>query len=680
MIAFLLMAIIAVGLAIASCTDNPASICSSLPFIILWAVATLAACIHIFRRKLFKRPAAMALHISFAIILAGALCTHLFGTSETIHLREGQSKDIGDMEVKLEKFSVVYYPGTQAPADFVSEICVNGQPYTVAMNRIANVNGYRFCHMSYDSDNLGTAMIVSHDPWGITLSYAGYIMLALSMILLSLPNRKHKHNATFIRGAAASFAVALTIPTSLAASGNNDMPGVLPRNVAAKMGQLLVYHNDHVAPLSVLAHDFTLKLTGTDSYRGLTPEQVMTGWLFFYEDWKKEPCIFLKEKASLKAIGKEGSRIALTDFFDAANGYRFQDSQHPEANEKFSIASMAAAGSIWKIFPWPTGNNGIEWLSPVDDTPPEMPIDDWRMTRHSLNYLAELVSGKQWNEASACIDKIAKYQQIRGGDNLPSATRSTAELLFINLADSPVAAAVMLIGGIWLLFPVPRRRLWGMLLLCAGALWEAFLIALNWIASGSLPMADGYETMQWMALSACIIAALMSRKEKMMLPLGAVVAAMAMMVAMIGHRNPQVTQVMPVLRSPLLSIHVMAVMLAYALLALMALCGIVWLCGHKSMLAPARKMLRPAVFLLAAGIFIGAVWANVSWGRYWGWDPKEIWALITMLVYSAPLHPRTLPRLNNDKAFAIWCIAAFSCVIVTYFGVNFILGGLHGYA
>ena len=183
-----------------------------------------------------------------------------------------------------------------------------------------------------------------------------------------------------------------------------------------------------------------------------------------------------------------------------------------------------------------------------------------------------------------------------------------------------------------------------------------------------------------MAVGACVAAALGARRTPELLALGLMVAGLSLMVAMIGLRNPQVTQIMPVLRSPLLSVHVLAVMLAYALLALMALCGVAWLFGRRHLLAESRRMLRPAVFLLAAGIFIGAVWANMSWGRYWGWDPKEVWALITMLVYSLPLHRRSLSWLADDRAYAIWCVAAFACVVMTYFGVNFILGGLHSYA
>lgn len=206
------------------------------------------------------------------------------------------------------------------------------------------------------------------------------------------------------------------------------------------------------------------------------------------------------------------------------------------------------------------------------------------------------------------------------------------------------------------------------------------MIALNWLASAHAPCSNGEETMQLMAFCALTVCVGLRRGSPSMPPLGMILAALALFVSLMGRRTPQVTQLMPVLNSPLLSVHVLVIMLAYSLLALMALSGAMWLCGRRDMLAVARRLLCPAVFLLASGIFIGAVWANKSWGRYWGWDPKEVWALITMLVYTFPLHRGIVRVLARDRAFAIFCVLAFLSVLMTYFGVNFFLGGLHAYS
>ena len=178
------------------------------------------------------------------------------------------------------------------------------------------------------------------------------------------------------------------------------------------------------------------------------------------------------------------------------------------------------------------------------------------------------------------------------------------------------------------------------------------------------------------------------KRFRMSRPFGIIICGFALLVSMMGESNPRITQLMPVLQSPLLSIHVMVIMVSYSLFAFMMLNGVAALLINKKDSSGqvehlgriSNIMLYPAVFLLAAGIFIGAVWANVSWGRYWGWDPKEVWALITMLIYSLGFHSRSLKWFRNPIHFHIFCILAFMSVIVTYFGVNFILGGMHSYA
>lgn len=175
------------------------------------------------------------------------------------------------------------------------------------------------------------------------------------------------------------------------------------------------------------------------------------------------------------------------------------------------------------------------------------------------------------------------------------------------------------------------------------------------------------------------------------IPLAAVIVAIgsALLVAT-GAGVDNTGYVPPVLRSPYLGIHVTLIMAAYIILMVNMLIGIVAevlrhsRSDYSTMIArlalTSRLLLYPAVAMLATGIFIGAVWANVSWGRYWGWDPKEVWALVTMIVYAAPLHSRSLAQLTRPTMLHRYCIAAFLCVIATYFGVNYLLGGLHSYA
>ena len=185
------------------------------------------------------------------------------------------------------------------------------------------------------------------------------------------------------------------------------------------------------------------------------------------------------------------------------------------------------------------------------------------------------------------------------------------------------------------------------------------------------------------------------QKMPLVQPFGLILCGLTILVAMMGDSNPAVTPLMPVLSSPLLSIHVVVIMISYALLAIMALNGgtacLIALLRKRGMAAPAknpefmlslvnRLLLYPALLLLALGIFIGAVWANQSWGAYWSWDPKETWALITLFIYSFPLHNKSMAAFSRPSLFNLYCFIAFASVLMTYLGVNYLLGGMHSYA
>lgn len=664
MVSFIILSLIALALAVISCTGNAESAYTSLPMILAWGAVVCTATYQIVKRKLYRRPAVFLLHCAFAVILVGALLTHLFGTTETLRLRVGDKTSIGPMTVELKAFDIKYYPGTQAPSDFVSSLLVDGKEATVAINKVYTAGGYRLFQTAYDSDGMGTILTVSHDAIGTAVSYTGYALLMLAMLWCMGVKLSH-------RSQCAMLLMAMAVSASA-------MPRTVPKETADEFGKLLVYTNGRVAPLSTLARNFTVKLTGSSDYRGLTPEQVMTGWIFYYDSWRNEPCIKISDSATRKLLGIEGKYAALPDYFSPTGDYLVSEAGHADANEKFGLASSAATGSLWTIFPLAT-DGGMRWLSPADQVPDSLPTDTWHFISHSFNYLSELASKSDWETLNETVRKIGIYQ-YNATENivLPSQRQLHAEKLFVSLSPMLWPAIVLILGGLalFIFFCSPLARC----LCAAGMLWTLFLIALNWTAQGRVPMSNGYETMQCMAFAACTGGLCMPRRFSAAIPLCTLVGGMAMLVAMMGTRTPQVTQVVPVLRSPLLSIHVLTVMLAYTGLAIMALCGIAWLCGKRDLLPLSRLMLEPSVFLLTAGIFIGAIWANQSWGRYWGWDPKEVWALITMLVYSLPLHKSTLPCFKSDRCYAIFTVAAFLTVLMTYFGVNFILGGLHGYA
>lgn len=206
---------------------------------------------------------------------------------------------------------------------------------------------------------------------------------------------------------------------------------------------------------------------------------------------------------------------------------------------------------------------------------------------------------------------------------------------------------------------------------------------MRWLISGHVPLSNGYETMQFLSLILLVVA-ILCRKSRLLLPMGILGSGLALGVSVLSGSGASISGLMPVLDSPLLSIHVVLVMMSYALFLLITLTGIAGIMNNKNdarrFAAMINVMLYPALSLLAMGIFVGAVWANISWGRYWGWDPKEVWALITLLTYSFAAHPSLLPFFRKPRFLLSFSIIAFITVIITYFGVNFILGGLHSYA
>ena len=211
------------------------------------------------------------------------------------------------------------------------------------------------------------------------------------------------------------------------------------------------------------------------------------------------------------------------------------------------------------------------------------------------------------------------------------------------------------------------------------------VLGLHWYISGHAPLVGTYSVMMLMAWLTTIAMTLLRRSLPIIQPMGFILAGFTMLVASLSFADPEAQNLAPVLNSPLLGVHVLCMMVSYTLFGLVALTGVMGLVqknqDSQSMLREVSlTILYPAVFILTIGTFIGAVWANISWGSYWSWDPKETWALITMLVYSAMLHSSSLSRFSRPKFFHTYAILAFLTVLITYFGVNLLLGGMHSYA
>jgi ABC-type transport system involved in cytochrome c biogenesis permease subunit len=375
-----------------------------------------------------------------------------------------------------------------------------------------------------------------------------------------------------------------------------------------------------------VATDFAIKMTGSASWRGYSADEIFFSWMIYYSPWEKELLL--------------------------------NNSKRKGAEERAAVAEMFYNGQFTKIFPYCLGGQ-VNWYSPGGQVlPREIPVKEQFFIKQSMDFLTESIVTGQHDRAVEIIAKIKLFQRSMIGDVLPSQTKTKAEIFYNKLRSVK--------------FPV---------LITAQ-------LGLRWWLSGHIPLSNGYETMLFMAWVLLLMTVVFFRRFRIILWIGPLAALCCLLVAMMTGGSSQITPLMPVLQSPLLSVHVMTVMCAYALFFLQMLLGIRGLFlakrGREARLeqvtALSQLLLYPAVFLLAIGIFLGAVWANVSWGNYWSWDPKESWALITLMVYAVPLHKASLGIFRNPRFYHIYMMSAFLAVIITYFGVNYLLGGMHSYA
>ncbi len=693
-------------------------------FIMLWAVLAVAGTVLILRSRMWKMPATLLLHMAFLVILCGALITHLHGEQGQLTLVQGKGQDRFVLKgghtarlpfsIMLESFEVIYYEGTTSPQDYCSHLAIVQGTDTVrgtaSMNRILGHQGYRFYQSGYDADLLATRLRVAHDPWGIRVSYTGYILLLLGMLLYFLQPQSMFRRLLREKSALLLLMLFL-LPTSLSAQ---NTPRVVPTHLAEDLARLHIYYNGRICPVHTFAHDFTVKLFGKASYRGRRSEEVLAGWLFFPDTWKPEPMIRVKGSEVKQLLSVSSGYVSLLQFANHQGDYKLQSAVSliqkgndvagkkniMLAHEKVNIINGVFSGSAMKIFPLRQKDGSVRWYSSIDALPSDIDLNHWTMIRKQLPLIAEAITTRRYTDAQQLIRQLADYQAEECGKALPSALDTRAEILYNGISSSRLWAmlctTIGILSFVYVIVALSRRKkpsriytLAVSLVMVMAWLFLTLCIVLRTLISHHLPLSNGFETMQALAWLSLAIAFLMRRRSLLALPFGCLIGGLAMMVAMMGESNPAVTHLMPVLQSPLLSMHVMVIMIAYSLLAFMMLQSVATLILMRhsphlhQLLRDFRRisqlMLFPAVFLLTTGIFIGAVWANISWGRYWGWDSKEVWALITMLIYALPMHS-SVSWLRSDKAYHTYIALAFLAVLMTYFGVNYFLPGMHSYA
>lgn len=696
-------------------------------FVVLWAALAVAAAVYIVLRKNKSNisTSVLLVHASFLVILLGAFTSWNMAESGTIHLRqnettstmkdeEGKTKELG-FEVSLKNFNVVNYPGTDAPMDYVTMLTANTQEIKVSMNNIGSFNGYRFIQSGYDSDMQGTTLGVYHDPWGIGITYTGYALLFISLIAtMASKKTRMRHlyrKALSLQGAKAWAVTALLAVSSFATSANAQEMVKIDGDIADDFGKICVLYNSRITPINTVATSFVTKLCGKPTWDGLSSNQVFAGWIFDVPYWETVKMIEIKEKKAQELLGINGKWASFDDFWDSYNNYKLDaplkkaykdgdtklQKQLRDADEKFNIIRMLYGGEMLKMFPYAGKQGHMQWFAPGQPLG-NLKLDEKELVfiKKSMDYLAESIITGDKARAEEIAKKIYSYQHVRGKAVVPTKFRIYTETFYnkTNAQRLPVMLYLTLSLVLAIVSTLSlnngkqkKTRLVSSVLTWVMLIHTTLLLTLRWFVSGHLPMSNGYETMQFMAWATLIVTLVMQKRFLPVKQFGPLLSSFALLVAMITDGNPQITQLMPVLQSPLLSVHVMVIMFSYALFGLTALIGLQGLIAHhrkqeekeQQLAALSQFLLYPAVALIAIGIFIGAIWANVSWGRYWSWDSKETWALITMLIYSVPLHA-DIKWLRKAQHMHIYMLLAFLSVLMTYFGVNYFLSGMHSYA
>jgi cytochrome c-type biogenesis protein CcsB len=498
---------------------------------------------------------------------------------------------------------------------------------------------------------------------------------------------------------------------------------VADKKSAEEFGKILVQdQKGRTEPLFTLSNDILRKVTRSNQFEGMTSMQVFAGIYFDFNNWKDYPLIRISNDDIKKSIGIRGKYAAFSDLINLQDGsYKISedvnkayakapgdrnkyDKELMKVDERVNIVYMIYKGDFLKLFPLKNGTN--DWASPESALAGAVNKDDSTYLKGIMPILSEALQNGNFTTVKQVTNSISDYQRRFTKYELPSSARTGIELAYFKMSIFerlfPYYATVGLVMLIALIVNVIRGRKEQSLLikvlsvlLLAGFLFHTLGLGLRWYISGHSPMSNGYESMIFISWVTLLAGFIFSRKSPFALSATAVLGSMTLMVAHLSFMDPEITNLVPVLKSYWLTLHVSVITGSYGFLGLGAILGLITMVlltlsndGNRERISNTideltvinYKTLTLGLYFLTIGTFLGAVWANESWGRYWGWDPKETWSLITVIIYSLVIHSRNIPGMKDIYTYNLLSLFAFSSVLMTYFGVNYYLSGLHSYA
>ncbi|MDV7186008.1 cytochrome c biogenesis protein CcsA [Lutibacter sp. TH_r2] len=653
--------------------------------------------------------------------------------------------------IKLNDFQLEKYPGSNSPMSYASEVTVIAPEktfdYRIFMNHILNFKGYKFFQSSYTITDTyeQTHLSVNHDFWGTTITYIGYFLLYAGLILILFVKGTRfsflRNSLNKIRDKKSSLTIGLLIFSSILFAQQHNhkltevqIDSVITANTidlkhAEKYAKLIIQDaGGRMKPVHTFASQLLRKVSKSDTYKGLNATQVFLSIQQNPRIWFQTPIIYIeKDNTKLRdiiGIPHDQKYAALVDLFDA-KGMSKIDSYVQKAhksnikskfekdvinvNNRLNLLYSAIMGDVLRIFPIPNHPEN-KWVSHRDLHMSNLKDQDSLFVNKVLpiytQTLAEATFNKNYKQADEILAGIINYQKKFGKAVYPSDDKINLEIAY-NKYDvfKKLYSYYMYIGTLMfflVIFQIFKNNKTVNFLIkaCIAIIIGLFLmhtggLIARWIVSGHAPWSNAYESMIYVGWATMLFGLLFGRKSSMTIAATAFLTAFILMVAHWNWMDPEIANLVPVLNSYWLMIHVAVIVASYGPFALGMILGLISLLLMilttkknkekiglmiKELTIINEMSLTVGLMLLTVGNFLGGQWANESWGRYWGWDPKETWALISIMIYAFVLHLRLVPGLRGRFTFNMFSVAAFASILMTYFGVNFYLSGLHSYA
>ncbi len=644
--------------------------------------------------------------------------------------------------LQLKKFILEHYPGSESPSWFESRIVLRDdkknirQEHRIFMNNVLKYGGFRLFQSSYDTDEQGTILSANYDYWGTTVTYLGYLMLAIG-IVLSLFNKNSRFRKLSgelsqlrkLRTVTPVLAFFMFFQISVKAS-NDAIPDslIINRSHAEKFGTLLIQDmGGRTKPVNTLSSELLRKVSRKTSLMGQNSDQVMLGMIIYPEFWQHIPMIKVSHPKIQEILKISNGYASFLDVIDTASPHSYLlknyvdeayrkkpasrsqfDTEIIRLDERISLCYMIYAGQLLRILPDPVPAKKT-WYTPTNAANTFKGNDSIFISKIIPMYTMAIRNASKtgdWTLPDKVLTILQEFQNKFGKELIPSDFKIKTEIFYNKaMIFDRLMSIYGLAGFILLLFQFlsvffpklnlkPVIRITTLVIVLCFVTHLAGLIT-RWYISGHAPWSNAYESLIFIAFATVLAGIIFSRKSSITISATALLAWLILFVAHLNWLDPEITNLVPVLKSYWLLIHVAIITGSYGFMALGALLAAINL---VIMIAQSKNNQRTTgsiiseltiiiemtliigLFMLTIGTFLGGVWANESWGRYWGWDPKETWALASVLVYAFIVHMRMVPGLKGNYAFNLMALLGFSSIIMTYFGVNYYLSGLHSYA